>query len=104
KAVLAITFGLLFFAALYVNLWIVRRITPRFRALTPEQEIVERYRMQFEPYAWWVIPVFTAVIAIFVGLGVTTQWKTFLLWGKRSGITFRHVEPLSTPCADFLAV
>jgi uncharacterized protein len=94
KAALAIAFGLVFFAVLYANLWIVRRITPRYRALTPEQEIVERYRMQFEPYAWWVIPMFAAVIAVFVGLGVTGQWRTFLLWRNSSGVTFGTVEPL----------
>ena len=94
KAVLGLSFGILFFAALYANLWIVRRITPRYRALTPEQEIIERYRMQFEPYAWWLIPLFAAVIAILVGLGVTTQWRTFLLWRNASGISFGNPEPL----------
>jgi len=94
KAALAIAFGVLFFAALYANLWIVRRITPRYRALTPEQEIIERYRMQFEPYAWWVIPLFAAVIAVFVGLGVTGQWRTFLLWRNSSGVTFGNPDPL----------
>jgi uncharacterized membrane protein (UPF0182 family) len=47
KVLLGLAFGLAFFALLYSNLWIVRRITPRYRALTPEQEIIERYRMQF---------------------------------------------------------
>ena len=94
KAVLGLSFGILFFAVLYANLWIVRRITPRYRALTPEQEIIERYRMQFEPYAWWLIPLFAAVIAVFVGLGVTSQWRTFLLWRNASGVTFGNPEPL----------
>jgi uncharacterized membrane protein (UPF0182 family) len=94
KIVLGLLFGILFFLLLYANLWIVRRITPRYRPLTPEQEIVERYRMQFEPYAWWVLPLFAAVIAFFVGLGVTTQWRTFLLWRNSGGIGFGTAEPL----------
>lgn len=88
KIVLGLVFGIAFFVLLYVNLWIVRRITPRYPALTPEQEIVERYRMQFEPYAWWLLPVFAAVIAFFVGLGVSAQWRTFLLWQNSGGVTF----------------
>ena len=36
--------------------------------------------MQFEPYSRWLLPLFALVIALFVGLGVTTQWRTFLLW------------------------
>jgi uncharacterized membrane protein (UPF0182 family) len=88
KVVLGLVFGVAFFVLLYVNLWIVRRVTPRYRAMTPEQEIVERYRMQFEPYAWWLLPAFAAVIAFFVGLGVSAQWRTFLLWQNSDGVFF----------------
>ena len=49
KVFLGLALGLTFFVLLYSNLWIVRRITPRYPALTPDQEIIERYRMQFEP-------------------------------------------------------
>jgi uncharacterized protein len=93
KFALGLLFGLAFFLLLYANLWIVRRITPRYHPLTPEQEIIERYRLQFEPYAWWLIPLFAAVIAFFVGLGVTGQWRTFLLWRNSGGITFDATEP-----------
>jgi uncharacterized membrane protein (UPF0182 family) len=94
KVVLGLLFGVAFFALLYANLWIVRRITPRFQALTPEQEIIERYRLQFEPYAWWLLPLFAALIAVFVGFGVTRQWQTFLLWRNSGGVTFGSPEPL----------
>ncbi|HYZ12096.1 MAG TPA: UPF0182 family protein [Actinomycetota bacterium] len=92
KFTLGLLFGIAFFLLLYANLWIVRRITPRYQPLAPEQEIIERYRLQFEPYAWWLIPLFAAVIAFFVGLGVTGQWRTFLLWRNSSGITFEALQ------------
>ena len=79
---------------LYANLWIVRRITPKYRALTPEQEVIERYRMQFEPYIRWLLPLFALVIAVFVGIGVTGQWQTYLLWRNGSGLEFGNPEPL----------
>jgi uncharacterized protein len=94
KVALGLMFGVLFFVLLYVNLLIVRRLTPHFRALTPEQEIVERYRLAFEPYAWWLIPLISLVIAIFVGFGVSGQWRTFLLWRNSAGVTFGNPEPL----------
>jgi uncharacterized protein len=94
KVLLGLAFGLAFFVLLYSNLWIVRRVTPRYQALTPEQEIIERYRMQFEPYARWLLPLFALVIAFFVGLGVTGQWQTYLLWRNGSGLTFGNPEPL----------
>jgi uncharacterized membrane protein (UPF0182 family) len=94
KVFLGLAFGLTFFVLLFSNLWIVRRITPRFHALTPEQEIIERYRMQFEPYIRWLLPLFALVIALFVGLGVTSQWQTYLLWRNGSGLVFGNPEPL----------
>ena len=94
RIVLGLLFGIAFFLLLFANLWIVRRITPRYRPLTPEQEIIERYRMQFEPYAWWILPLFAAVIAFFVGLGVTTQWRTFLLWRNSAGVLFGGPDPI----------
>jgi uncharacterized membrane protein (UPF0182 family) len=60
----------------------------------PEQEIIERYRMQFEPYIRWLLPLFALVIAFFVALGVTSQWQTYLLWRNGSGLSFGHPEPL----------
>src|SRR4029450_5473252 len=85
KVLLGVAFGLTFFVLLFSNLWIVRRIPPRFPPLTPEQEVIERYRMQFEPYIRWLLPLFALVIAVFVGLGGTTQWQTYLLALKRCG-------------------
>ncbi len=94
KVALGLIFGAAFFVLLYANLLIVRAITPRYRALTPEQEIIERYRMAFEPYAWWLLPLIAAVIAFFVAIGVTTQWRTFLEWRNSSGVTFGSADPL----------
>jgi uncharacterized protein len=94
KALLGVLFGLVFFALLYANLLIVRIITPRYRTLTPDQEIIERYRLAFEPYAWWLLPLIAAVIAAFVGFGVTTQWQTFLLWRNSGGVLFHSTDPL----------
>ena len=80
KVFLGLALGLTFFVLLYSNLWIVRRITPRYPALTPDQEIIERYRMQFEPYVRWLLPLLALVIAFLVGVGATTHWQTYLLW------------------------
>ena len=94
KVLLGLTLGLTFFVLLFSNLWIVRRITPRYRALTPDQEIIERYRMQFEPYVRWLLPLLAFVIAFLVGVGATTHWETYLLWRNGAGLTFGNPEPL----------
>ncbi|MGH2528396.1 MAG: UPF0182 family protein [Actinomycetota bacterium] len=94
KIALGLIFGAAFFAILYANLLIVRMLTPKYRPLTPDQEVIERYRVAFEPYAWWLLPVIAGVIALFVGFGVTAQWRTFLLWRNSSGVTFGTGDPL----------
>ena len=94
KVLLGVTFGLTFFVLLFSNLWIVRRITPRFHALTPEQEIIERYRMQFEPYIRWLLPLFALVIAVFVGLGVTTSGRRTCCGATAPGCRSGIPEPL----------
>jgi hypothetical protein len=94
KVLLGLVFGLLFFGLLYANLLIVRRITPTTRILTPEQEMVERVRQNIEPYLRWLIPLGAAALALLVGIGVSGQWQTFLLWRNGSGLTFGSPEPL----------
>jgi uncharacterized membrane protein (UPF0182 family) len=93
RFVLAFVFGIVFFVVLYANLLIVRKFTPRFRPVTLEQEILERYRMAAEPYLRWLLPAFALLIAFFVGIGVTTQWRTFLLWRNSAGVTFGVKDP-----------
>ena len=90
---LGLVFGLVFFALLYVNLLIVRWLTPTTRILTPEQEAVDRVRQSLEPYLRWLIPLAAAALALIVGIGVSRQWQVFLLWRNGSGLSFGSTEP-----------
>jgi hypothetical protein len=95
KLVLGIVFGAAFFALLYANLLITRRISPPpLRFFTPEQEAIERVRMAFEPFLGWALPVAAAVLALLVGIGVSRQWQVFLLWRHSSGVAFGAPEQL----------
>jgi uncharacterized membrane protein (UPF0182 family) len=96
KVVLGVIFGTLFFLLLASNLFISRRLTPRFRPFSPEQEVMERYRLAFEPYARPLILAFSAVIALFVGIAASAQWQTFLLWKSAGPVRFgvEHLDPL----------
>jgi uncharacterized protein len=94
KVVLGVIFGVLFFILLGINLFIVRRITPRYRPFSPEQEVIERYRSAFEPYARYIIPGVVALISLFVGLGAAGQWQTFLLWKSAGNVSFHAIDPV----------
>jgi uncharacterized protein len=94
KIALGLAFGAFFFVLLYANLLIVRRSTPRFGLASPDQEVIDRYRAAFEPYARWLLPVFALVIALLVGIGVGSQWRVFLLWRNSGGVSFHTTEPI----------
>jgi uncharacterized membrane protein (UPF0182 family) len=94
KFLLGGVFGVLFFALLLANLLIVRWLSPSTRILTPDQEVVERIRIGVEPYLRWLLPAGSALIALFVGVGVSGQWQTFLLWRHSAGVVFGQPEAL----------
>src|SRR5437773_7297129 len=102
KVLLGVVFGLLFFVLMYSNLLIVRRLTPPFRVFTPEQEVIERYRVAIEPYIKWILPAFAAVVALFVGVAAASQWQSFLLWRHSGGVDFGPpLEPIFHRDASF---
>ncbi len=101
KILLGAAFGVVFFLLLFVNLRIVQRIKPDTRVLTPDQEALERVRLQVEPLLRWAVPIGCAVLALFVGIGVSRQWQVFMLWQGSSGITFGDTEPLFDRDASF---
>ncbi len=94
KIVLGSIFGLVFFGLVFSSLWIARRISPVTRVITPDQEVVERFRQGVDPHLWWLLPVLCVVLALFTGIGVSHQWQTFLLWRDSGGIKFGSTEPL----------
>ena len=94
RVLLAAAFGLVFFAALWANLAIARRLRPTTRVLTPDQEALQRIRDLAAPFLRWLIPTGSAVLGVFVGVGVIGKWETFLMWRHSGGITFGNPETL----------
>jgi len=92
QAGLGAAFFITFFALLLVNLYVTRRLAPTIVALTPEQEIVERFRENIEPYLRWALPLGAAILALFVGLAASGHWQEFLLWRSSGGIAFGDPE------------
>jgi len=94
KLALGIVFGVAFFLLLAVNLFVARRLRPRFRVFSPEQEIIERYRAVIDPHANQLIPAGSAVIALLVGVAASAHWQTFLLWKSAGPVTFGVTDPV----------
>ncbi|MEP7059554.1 MAG: UPF0182 family protein, partial [Actinomycetota bacterium] len=94
KLLLGVVFGIVFFAGLFANLWIVRKITPETRVLTPDQEVIENIRQLADPYLRWLIPAGCVFLGIIVGLAASKEWQTFLLWRNSGGVSFGNPESL----------
>ena len=94
KLMLGLVAGLVFFIVLLANLWIARWLRPTTRVLTPDEEILERFRDNVEPYLHWILPIGVGLLALLVGVGSSHRWQTFLLWRNSQGVTFGTTEPL----------
>ena len=80
KILLGIVFTAVFFALAWLNLVIADRLAPRFRAIGPEDEIVQRYRQVVGPHAGKVRIGVSLLFALLAGAGVSSQWNSWLLY------------------------
>lgn len=94
RVVLAVIFGAVFFGLLYANLLIARRIRPQYRPVSPEEEVVERYRSAVEPYAKWVLPALSVLFALIAAFGVMGRWEEFQLWRVADTASFGVEDPV----------
>lgn len=76
-------FGTLMALAVGGNLWIAYRLRPMFRANSPEQASLDRYREVITPIRRALLISISAVFAVFAGASATGNWRTYLLWQNR---------------------
>jgi uncharacterized membrane protein (UPF0182 family) len=80
KVGLGAAFTAIFFAALWANLAIADRISPKFRPLGPEEELLNRYHQLVDRRAGLLRVVVAGVFAIITGAGMSSQWNEWLLF------------------------
>jgi hypothetical protein len=93
QAGLVITFTLVFFLLMWVNLVIADRVAPTFRAYGPEEEVIERYRELVGERQGLVRIVVAAVLGLIAGAGTSGVWNEWILF--RNGVDFGpETDPL----------
>jgi uncharacterized membrane protein (UPF0182 family) len=80
KVTLTVLFSLLFFALLWLNLFMADRLAPRFRPAGPEEEVIERYHELIGHRTGLVRILVSVVFALIAGAGVGGRWKDWLLF------------------------
>ncbi|MDQ3757037.1 MAG: UPF0182 family protein [Actinomycetota bacterium] len=91
KFALAGVFTVAFFVLLWVNLALAERLAPRFRAMGPDDELVQRYREAVGTHAGKVRVVVAALFALLAGVNTATQWHNWLLF--RNSVDFGIADP-----------
>jgi len=85
KIVPALVFTITFFVIMLGNLVIADRLAPRLRIgpMTPEDEMVTRYRQATERYTGRIRVGVALFFALIAGIGVSAQWQEWILFNNR---------------------
>ena len=92
KVGLAVVFGLVFFAVMWVNLMLTDRFGARDLSFEPEDEVVRRFQNAVRPYAGRIYAAVAAVTGLIAGLNASGQWNAWLLFVHRQ--SFGSSDPL----------
>ncbi len=99
KIALATVFSLVFFLLVWINLYLADRVAPPFRALTPEDDLLERYHAMVGNHTGRLRIMVAGAFALIVGLNTSQHWETWLLF--RNGGDFGVADPLFNKDAGF---
>ena len=93
KVVPALVFTVVFFVIMLGNLIIADRLAPRLRigAMTPEDEMVLRYRQATERFTGRIRAGVAVFFALIAGIGVSAQWQEWILFNNR--VDFPNSDP-----------
>lgn len=91
KLQLGALFTALFFLALWLNLLVADRISPKFRPLGPDEELLNRYHQIIDRRAGLLRVVVSVIFAFITGAGMSSQWNEWILF--REGGDFGTIDP-----------
>ncbi|MEK7292005.1 MAG: UPF0182 family protein [Actinomycetota bacterium] len=92
KALLGVTFVVVFALLLTLNLWIADRMAPIVITNSPEQRVLSGYQQLVGRHKWLVRLVVAIVLGFMVGLPAIGQWQEWLLF--RNFQAFGVTDPL----------
>jgi uncharacterized membrane protein (UPF0182 family) len=98
RVLLFALFGAVMAVVIGTNLVLAYRLRPPIRALSLDQQNLERYRAAVEPYLRLVLLAVTTVFGLAAGLSASTRWQTWLEWvngqpfGQRDPVFHRDIS------------
>src|SRR5680860_610138 len=73
------------------NLLLARRLAPRYRMPSQQEQVVERYRELVDPYAGPLLITVGLIAGVLSGLAIVGEWQTYLLWAN--AVEFGRTDP-----------
>jgi uncharacterized protein len=92
RALLFVTFFLLMSVSVVIVGWWAYRTRPPFRAVSLEQQSLDRYRLALDPYRKMLLYAIAAFFGLFTALSAASQYRTFLMYWYRS--SFPESDPV----------
>ena len=86
-------FGVLMGTAVAANCWVAYRARPAVRALSAEQQGLDRYRVAIDPYRRALTVAVGTLLGVIAGGSASSEWRTWL--------AFRNSEPFNSKDAQF---
>ncbi|GAA5024578.1 UPF0182 family protein [Actinopolymorpha pittospori] len=84
-------FGVVLGAIVFGNLALAYRLRPRYRAVSAEQQTLDRYRAVVDPHRKLIGGLIAALLALIAGSSASGRWETFLQW--RNATPFGTKDP-----------
>lgn len=89
RAVLFVFFFVLAAAVVVLNGYLAYRFRPIFRAISLDQQSLDRYRLAIDPFRRVLLIAFGVLVGFFFGAAASGEWRTVLGWLNRTsfGVT-----------------
>ena len=88
---LFVGFFLIAFATIVLNAYLAYRFRPIFRAISLEQQSLDRYRLALDPFRRILLIGFGVLVGFFFGAAAMSEWRTVLAWLNRT--PFGQTDP-----------
>ena len=91
RLALFVVFFLVAGGAIVLNGYLAYRFRPIFRAISLEQQSLDRYRLALDPFRRVLLIGFGGLVGFFFGAAAMSEWRTLLAWMNRTA--FGETDP-----------
>ncbi|GAB3415348.1 UPF0182 family membrane protein [Flindersiella endophytica] len=88
---LFVVFGVVMAGAVLASLWVAYAVRPRYRAMSSEQQALDRYRDAIDPHHKLIAGIIVGVLGIIAGWSASGRWSSYLQW--RNAVPFGTKDP-----------